>query len=55
LLAQHVGMVAKIQTAFRHIIGLRKPRLKPRSSGGSGQLSALIHPSAWKGYSAKFA
>jgi hypothetical protein len=32
LLAQQVGMVAKIQTAFRHFIGLSMPRLTPRSS-----------------------
>jgi hypothetical protein len=42
-----MGMVAKIQTAFRHFIGVSMPRPR-KSSASSGQLSALIHPSAWK-------
>src|SRR5215208_3596091 len=32
LLAQQVGMVAKIQTAFRHLIRPRASRAKPSSS-----------------------
>jgi hypothetical protein len=32
LLAQQVGMLAKIQSAFRHFIGPSMPRLKARSS-----------------------